>query len=173
MQQQLGRNKQSSSASAPRSTTSPLPNITLNLCHTFRCQVPPTVDNILESVVACTAAALGLGSHQLLNTHRLDAGTSGVVVLARSPQAASAFTKLLQDKQQHVVKVRALLHLMMCHSKKCHRPRTSSCHKNSKVEQKVRASGSLLVLLALLQLREHAAIHWVEVSQLLSPAAHH
>ena len=28
-----------------------------------------------------------------------------------------------------------LIHFMICHSKKCHRPRTSSCHKNSKVEQ--------------------------------------
>ena len=27
-----------------------------------------------------------------------------------------------------------LLHFMICHSKKCHRPRTSSCHKNSGVE---------------------------------------
>ena len=27
------------------------------------------------------------------------------------------------------------LHFMICHSKKCHRPRTSSCHKNSEVKQ--------------------------------------
>jgi len=27
-----------------------------------------------------------------------------------------------------------LLHFMICHSKKSHRPRTSSCHKNSEVE---------------------------------------
>jgi 23S rRNA-/tRNA-specific pseudouridylate synthase len=68
-------------------------------------QVPPTVDNVLESVVACAATALDLPPQQLLNTHRLDAGTSGVVVLAKSTQAASAFTKLLQDKLQKVVKV--------------------------------------------------------------------
>ena len=26
------------------------------------------------------------------------------------------------------------LHLMICHSRKCHRPRTSSCYRNSEVE---------------------------------------
>ena len=28
-----------------------------------------------------------------------------------------------------------LLHCMLCHSKKCYRPRTSRCHKNSELEQ--------------------------------------
>ena len=27
------------------------------------------------------------------------------------------------------------LHFMICHSKRCHRPRTSNCNKNSKVKQ--------------------------------------
>ena len=34
-----------------------------------------------------------------------------------------------------------LLHFVICHSKKCHRPRTSSCHTNSKVEHN---TGSVL-----------------------------
>lgn len=63
---------------------------------TFACQVPPTVDNVLESLVACTAGALGLPAGALLNTHRLDAGTSGVVVLAKNSSFASWFNELLK-----------------------------------------------------------------------------
>lgn len=42
--------------------------------------------------------ALGAPAGSLLNTHRLDAGTEGVVVLARSQAFAAAFSKLLRDK---------------------------------------------------------------------------
>jgi hypothetical protein len=69
-------------------------------------QVPATVDNIRESVVACAGAALGLPPDALLPTHRLDVGTSGVVVLARATPAAHTFQQLLQDKADKVVKVR-------------------------------------------------------------------
>ena len=39
-------------------------------------------------------------------------------------------------KHQHFfahvnLKLHTLLHFMICHSKKCHRPRTSSCHKGT------------------------------------------
>lgn len=70
-------------------------------------QVPPTVDNILESLVYCTAHALGLPDPHtaLLNTHRLDAGTSGVVVLAKTSQFANWFSSLLKNKAENVVKV--------------------------------------------------------------------
>lgn len=63
------------------------------------------MDNLLESVVACTAAALGLPPDALLNTHRLDAGTSGVVVLAKTSGFAAWFNLLLKNKPQNVVKV--------------------------------------------------------------------
>ncbi|KAI8473509.1 MAG: hypothetical protein J3K34DRAFT_518978 [Monoraphidium minutum] len=46
-------------------------------------QVSPTVDNLLESVPACAAAALGLPPASLHGLHRLDAGTSGVVVCGK------------------------------------------------------------------------------------------
>jgi hypothetical protein len=68
-------------------------------------QVPPTVDNLLESVVCCTATALGLPPDALLNTHRLDAGTSGVVVLAKTRGFAAWFNLLLKHKPQNVVKI--------------------------------------------------------------------
>eukprot|EP00775_Hariotina_reticulata_P010254 gene10254-10412_t len=68
-------------------------------------QVPSTVDNVLESVVSCTAAALGLPGYALLNTHRLDAGTSGVVVLAKSSSCAAWFNSLLRHKPDNIVKV--------------------------------------------------------------------
>lgn len=67
-------------------------------------QVPPTVDNMLENVGVLTAAALGLPPDALLNTHRLDVGTSGVVVLAKSSAFAAWFTGLLKNKPGFVVK---------------------------------------------------------------------
>ncbi len=67
-------------------------------------QVPPTVDNCIESVEACTSRALGMPPGSLLTTHRLDAGTSGVVVLAKSSPAASWFQRLLADKQECISK---------------------------------------------------------------------
>jgi 23S rRNA-/tRNA-specific pseudouridylate synthase len=69
-------------------------------------QVPPTVDNVLESVVACVGAALSLPPGSLLNTHRLDVGTSGVVLLARSPAFASWFSGLLRaDRSAGLLKL--------------------------------------------------------------------
>jgi 23S rRNA-/tRNA-specific pseudouridylate synthase len=67
-------------------------------------QVPPTVDNVLESVVACTARALGLPPGSLLNTHRLDVGTSGVVVLAKTTAFATWFSTLLARKPGAITK---------------------------------------------------------------------
>lgn len=67
-------------------------------------QVPPTVDNMLESVVALTAGALGLAPESLCNTHRLDVGTSGIVVLAKNPGWAAWFSGLLSNKPGAVVK---------------------------------------------------------------------
>lgn len=66
--------------------------------------MPPTVDNLLENVVALTASALGLPSDALLNTHRLDVGTSGLVVLARSQAFASWFSALLKNKPDALIK---------------------------------------------------------------------
>jgi 23S rRNA-/tRNA-specific pseudouridylate synthase len=63
------------------------------------------VDNLLESVVCCTATALGLPPDALLNTHRLDAGTSGVVVLAKTSSFAAWFNLLLKNKPQNVEKI--------------------------------------------------------------------
>lgn len=79
-------------------------NLLLCRCHL---QVPPTVDNILESVVCCTAQALGLPQPHsaLLNAHRLDAGTSGAVVLAKNPSFAHWFSSLLKHKPDNIIKV--------------------------------------------------------------------
>jgi 23S rRNA-/tRNA-specific pseudouridylate synthase len=63
------------------------------------------VDNLLESVVCCTATALGLPPDALLNTHRLDAGTSGVVVLAKTSSFAAWFNLLLKNKPHNVEKI--------------------------------------------------------------------
>lgn len=67
-------------------------------------QVPPTVDNMLENVVSLTAAALGLPPDALLNTHRLDVGTSGIVTLAKTQGFAAWFNTLLKNKPDAIVK---------------------------------------------------------------------
>jgi hypothetical protein len=67
-------------------------------------QVPPTVDNMLESVVFLTATALGLAPDALLTTHRLDVGTSGIVVLAKTQGFAAWFNTLLKNKPDAIVK---------------------------------------------------------------------
>lgn len=77
------------------------------LCRRAPClarQVVPTVDNMLESVVALTAAALALPPDALLTPHRLDVGTSGIVLLAKNPGFACWFSTLLKNKPDAVVK---------------------------------------------------------------------
>lgn len=76
----------------------------LSHCSPPPLQVPPTVDNMLENVVSLTAAALGLPPDALLNTHRLDVGTSGVVLMAKSPGFAAWFSALLKNKPGALVK---------------------------------------------------------------------
>ncbi|KAG2432348.1 hypothetical protein HYH02_012922 [Chlamydomonas schloesseri] len=62
-------------------------------------QVPPTVDNVQESLLACVERALSLPGGVLQPAHRLDAGTEGVVVLVRdSPIFAAYFRGLMADK---------------------------------------------------------------------------
>ena len=61
--------------------------------------------------MSLTAAALGLPPDGLLNTHRLDVGTSGLVVLARSPAFASWFSALLKNKPDTFVKTYRCLRL--------------------------------------------------------------
>ncbi|PNW76757.1 hypothetical protein CHLRE_11g474850v5 [Chlamydomonas reinhardtii] len=62
-------------------------------------QVPPTVDNVQESLLACVERALSLPAGTLQPAHRLDAGTEGVVVLVRdSPAFAAYFRGLMADK---------------------------------------------------------------------------
>ncbi|GIL60233.1 hypothetical protein Vafri_14874 [Volvox africanus] len=67
-------------------------------------QVPPTVDNVQESLLACVEKALSLEPGSLHPAHRLDAGTEGVVVLARDAAFASYFRALMADKAQHAVR---------------------------------------------------------------------
>lgn len=52
---------------------------------------------------------LDVPSDSLLNVHRLDAGTEGVVVLAKSPAFASEFSALMRDKSHCIRKVRIYL----------------------------------------------------------------
>jgi hypothetical protein len=59
---------------------------------------------MLESVVALTAAALALPPDALLTPHRLDVGTSGIVLLAKNPGFACWFSGLLKNKPDAVVK---------------------------------------------------------------------
>lgn len=84
------------------------PRLPCLCCHAPRlsgsCQVVPTVDNMLESVVALTAAALALPADALLTPHRLDVGTSGIVLLAKNPAFACWFSTLLKNKSDAVVK---------------------------------------------------------------------
>ncbi|GLI70830.1 hypothetical protein VaNZ11_015834, partial [Volvox africanus] len=67
-------------------------------------QVPPTVDNVQESLLACVEKALSLKPGSLHPAHRLDAGTEGVVVLARDAAFASYFRGLMANKFQHAVR---------------------------------------------------------------------
>lgn len=84
-------------------------------CIVLHPQVPPTVDNVLESVLYCTEQALQLPANMLLTTHRLDVGTSGVVVLAKTPSFAAWFCKVIQNKTGQVNKVREHA-LAECHA---------------------------------------------------------
>ncbi|KAL6758963.1 hypothetical protein V8C86DRAFT_1403767 [Haematococcus lacustris] len=61
-------------------------------------QVPCTVDNVRESLVACVEQALGLQPGSLHPAHRLDGGTSGVVLLSRTPAFARYFQQQVQAK---------------------------------------------------------------------------
>ncbi|KAG2423864.1 hypothetical protein HXX76_015022 [Chlamydomonas incerta] len=68
-------------------------------------QVPPTVDNVQESLLACVERALSLPGGMLQPAHRLDAGTEGVVVLVRdSPAFAAYFRGLMAEKSDRVRK---------------------------------------------------------------------
>jgi len=67
-------------------------------------QVPPTVDNLLENVMSCVASTLGLPPDALSNPHRLDVGTSGVVLLAKTQGFARWFSNALKLKPAVVVK---------------------------------------------------------------------
>lgn len=71
-------------------------------------QVPPTVDNVQESLLACVERALSpaLPPGTLRPAHRLDAGTEGVVVAARSSAFAAYFRELMADKGKHAVRKR-------------------------------------------------------------------
>ncbi|GFR52274.1 hypothetical protein Agub_g14809, partial [Astrephomene gubernaculifera] len=69
-------------------------------------QVPPTVDNVRESLLACVEGALSLPPGSLLPAHRLDAGTEGVVVLARTPAFAAHFRQIMGEKAKHAVRKR-------------------------------------------------------------------
>jgi hypothetical protein len=59
---------------------------------------------MLESVVSRTEAVLGLAPGALLTTHRLDVGTSGIVVLAKTQGFAAWFNTLLKNKPDAIVK---------------------------------------------------------------------
>ncbi|DBA92790.1 TPA: hypothetical protein ACH3X1_002981 [Trebouxia sp. C0004] len=58
-------------------------------------QVAPTVDNLLENVLFCTAQALQC-AESLLITHRLDACTEGLLVVGRNRPFVQQFNRLLQ-----------------------------------------------------------------------------
>lgn len=62
-------------------------------------QAVATVDNTAECVTACVAAALGIET-PLRAAHRLDEGTSGVLVLAKSSAAAARFQRLMTDRSK-------------------------------------------------------------------------
>ncbi|KAL3148480.1 hypothetical protein ABBQ38_013923 [Trebouxia sp. C0009 RCD-2024] len=59
-------------------------------------QVAPTVDNLLENVLTCTAQALQC-KEPLLITHRLDACTEGLLVVGRTLAFVQHFNRLLQQ----------------------------------------------------------------------------
>ncbi|DBA66437.1 TPA: hypothetical protein ACH3X2_002415 [Trebouxia sp. C0005] len=58
-------------------------------------QVAPTVDNLLENVLFCTAQALQC-AESLLITHRLDACTEGLLVVGHNRPFVQHFNQLLQ-----------------------------------------------------------------------------
>ena len=60
--------------------------------------VPPTVDNLVESCLAFGAEAVG-AAEPLLMTHRLDHGTSGVLVLGRTKAFVAHFNRLLAREE--------------------------------------------------------------------------
>eukprot|EP00884_Botryococcus_braunii_P014797 jgi/Botrbrau1/23318/Bobra.0102s0055.1 len=70
----------------------------------------PTVDNVLENVLHCTAQALGR-DEALYTTSRLDNCTSGLLVVAKSPAFVAAFNALLRDDAAVQKRYRALTRL--------------------------------------------------------------
>ncbi|GMH42683.1 hypothetical protein BSKO_10602 [Bryopsis sp. KO-2023] len=71
------------------------------------CQVCSRVDNSLESVCAWVTAELNLRD-ELMTTHRLDMGTEGVVVLAKTREFASYFNRTICKKDRVKKVYRAL-----------------------------------------------------------------
>ncbi|GAX73037.1 hypothetical protein CEUSTIGMA_g489.t1 [Chlamydomonas eustigma] len=67
-------------------------------------QVPPTVDNVRESVCAKVEEALGLGYGSLAPGHRLDTGTEGLVILTKTAEFARWFHAIMKNKGDHVRK---------------------------------------------------------------------
>jgi 23S rRNA-/tRNA-specific pseudouridylate synthase len=55
-----------------------------------------------------TCQVLGMPPEALLTTHRLDAGTEGVLVLAKTSQFARFFNEMLRDKQDRIRKAGVL-----------------------------------------------------------------
>ncbi|GAQ80342.1 hypothetical protein KFL_000520130 [Klebsormidium nitens] len=62
--------------------------------------VQGTVDNLVENCAACLLEALGL-EEPLKVTHRLDVGTEGCLVLAKTPAFLRSFNQLLADRKVH------------------------------------------------------------------------
>lgn len=58
--------------------------------------VHPTLDNLFENLLTWGSQDLG---QTLLITHRLDVGTCGLMVYAKTPQAQSRFNKYLKENQ--------------------------------------------------------------------------
>lgn len=56
--------------------------------------VHATVDNICDNLIACLQTRLGI---KLYVTHRLDIATSGLIVLAKTPQFQAHFNSLLKS----------------------------------------------------------------------------
>lgn len=73
----------------------------------FNIQVCSRVDNSLESVCAWVTAELEL-QDELMTTHRLDMGTEGVVVLAKTREFASYFNRTICKKDRVKKVYRAL-----------------------------------------------------------------
>eukprot|EP00798_Chlamydomonas_sp_ICE-L_P024182 gene24182-9772_t len=60
--------------------------------------VPPTVDNIQESLMSKIEEVLGLPPTTLAPPHRLDVGTEGVMVLSKTSDFARRFQAILKEK---------------------------------------------------------------------------